>query len=192
MANPAAEIWTIGHSNHAYEAFLELLRSHQITALADVRSIPYSRRVPHFSRAPLSARLREDGIAYVHLGLELGARPSDPALMTNGHADFDKIAAGDAFNTGLDRLIEGAKSHRIAIMCAERDPADCHRCLLVGRALHERGVLVRHILADGEVTDQAAIEGRLMAMHGQGEVDLFASPEERRAAAYRRHLAPAS
>jgi uncharacterized protein (DUF488 family) len=178
-------VLTIGHSNLPYDAFLGLLREAGVTAVGDVRSVPYSRRYPHFSAKALQGRLRADGIAYVALGEELGGRPKDRSLFRDGLPDYERMAQAPAFRHGLRRVVDGASRHRIALMCAEHDPLDCHRCLLVGRALHEHGVSVRHIVPDGGRKDQADIEKELLALSGRNRSDLFASPAERLAAAYR-------
>jgi uncharacterized protein (DUF488 family) len=167
-------VFTIGHSNHSSERFLALLQGAGITAVADVRSIPRSRRWPHFSRDRLERRLAEAGIAYVFLGAELGGRPDDPALLRAGRPDYDLMAATPSFRAGLDRVRDGAARYRIALMCAEREPLDCHRFLLVSRHLHERGVGLRHILADGSVEPHEAAEVRLLRQAGIAVDSLFA------------------
>jgi uncharacterized protein (DUF488 family) len=180
----ATEVLTVGHSTLPYERFLSLLRGAGVTAVADVRSAPYSRQFPHFSRDELCERLRSDGISYVFLGKELGGRPSEEKFYSEGVADYEKMAQAPEFNKGQDRVIEGAKKHRIALMCSERDPLDCHRCLLVGRALARRGVRVGHILSDGSVVRHEQIEDRLLELAGRTD-DLFATRSELLAAAYR-------
>lgn len=144
-------IFTIGHSNHEIGAFLELLLRHGITALADVRSHPFSRRYPQFDKATLTSALTGANLRYVFLGDALGARPRDPACYTDGRADFDRIRASTAFSDGLRRVREGSREFRFCLMCAERDPAACHRALLVGQALHESHSKIAHILADGSI-----------------------------------------
>ena len=156
-----------------------------MTAVADVRSAPYSRHFPHFSREALRAALTGDGIAYAYMGAELGGRPASRDLFRDGVANYDLMAEATAFGPALDRLIAGAARHRIALMCSEHDPLDCHRCLLVGRALHGRGVPVWHILADGGHLDHVQIEQALLKLTGRAGDDLFASREERLALAYR-------
>ena len=179
-------ILTIGHSKHALQRFIALLQGAHVTAIADVRSAPVSRFSPHFNKDRLAASLAECGMAYVFLGKELGGRPELPDLFTGGVADYEKMAALPSFRSGLERLITGAEGHRIAVMCAEADPLDCHRCLLVGRALAGEGVEVGHILATGEVVSQAEIEDRLLALAGLADGDLLAaSRDERLAEAYR-------
>ncbi len=184
MSDPAT-ILTIGHSTHSSERFIALLRAAAVTAVADVRTSPFSRRHPRFNRDALRDELRRDGISYVFLGRELGGRPSDPALYCEGVADYEKMAQTPDFQAGLDRVVEGARTHRVALMCSERDPMDCHRCLLVSRALAQRGVTVKHILSDGRAIDQSEIEDRLLELSSRRGDDLFAPQSERLAMAYR-------
>ena len=181
----SAEIFTIGHSGLSYEQFRALLQRAGIAAIADVRTVPYSRYLPQFNRETLSNELRADGISYVFLGRELGGRPSEPSFYCDGVADYEKMAKAADFDNGLDRVVEGSKEYRVALMCSEHDPLDCHRCLLVGRALAERGIRISHILNDGAIVGHAEIEEKLLALSGRSEDDLFASRAERLAAAYR-------
>jgi uncharacterized protein (DUF488 family) len=185
MTDSPVEVLTIGHSTLPYDRFLSLLRSWAVTAIADVRTAPFSRHSPQFNKDTLRDELREAGIAYVFLGQELGGRPKDKGLFCDGVADYEKMARVDRFAKGLERVVEGAKKYRIAMMCSEHDPLDCHRCLLVGRALHEHGIAVRHVLSDGSVVDQAVIEERLMELSRRTDADLFASRDQRVAIAYR-------
>lgn len=179
------EVLTVGHSILPYGDFLGLIRRANVTAIADVRSSPHSSRFPQFDRDSLSCDLRRDGIVYVFLGRELGGRPSGHQLYRNGVADYERMSQRGEFEKGLDRVIEGARKHRIALMCSEHNPLECHRCLLVGRALAERGVRVNHILDDGRIVGHSEIEERLLALSGRSEDDLFASRSERLALAYR-------
>jgi uncharacterized protein (DUF488 family) len=185
MSATVGEVFTIGHSTHSWERFVALLQSAKVTAVADVRTSPYSRHSPQFSRDSLPAELRLDGISYVFLGKELGGRPSGHRFYCDGIADYEKMAQAPEFSKGLDRVIEGAKKYRIVLMCSERDPLDCHRCLLVGRALAQRGVRVNHILDDGSIVSQNQIEEALLRLAGRDAADLFAPPSERLATAYR-------
>lgn len=181
----ALSVLTIGHSTHSWERFVALLRSAKVTAVADVRTSPYSRLYPHFNRDDVQQELRLDGISYVFLGKELGGRPSERRFFCEGVADYEKMAQASEFSKGLDRVIEGAKKYRIALMCSERDPLDCHRCLLVSRALAQRGVRVNHILDNGNVVSQDAIEDKLLELSGRNADDFFAPRAERLASAYR-------
>lgn len=179
------EILTVGHSTHTFERFFDLLAAAGVTAIADVRSAPYSRHQPHFSQRELQARLKEGGISYVFLGRELGGRPARPDLFCEGVADYEKMARTPEFAEGLARVEAGARRYRIALMCSEQDPLDCHRCLLVGRALAAKGIGVRHLLSNGELRDQARIEEDLLDLAKLDADDLFAPRDERLAAAYR-------
>ena len=181
----ATEVLTIGHSTLDYESFLALLRQAKVTAIADVRSSPQSRHFPHFDRDSLKDELRSDGIAYVFLGAELGGRPRKPEFFCEGIADYEKMATAENFRSALERVIRGAETHRIALMCSEHNPLDCHRCLLVGRALSESGVSVRHILSSGRQISQAEIEEQLIKECGHGGDDMFAKGRARIADAYR-------
>jgi uncharacterized protein (DUF488 family) len=181
----ALTVFTIGHSTHPVERFIALLRDAGVTAVADVRTAPYSRRAPQFNQEALQAALRDAAITYVFLGKELGGRPADPSLYCEGVADYEKMAQRGEFKDGLDRVINGAGSFRIALMCSERDPMICHRCLLVSRGLTQRGILVNHILDTGDLLSHAAVEDRLLERSGRGGDDLFAPREGRLAMAYR-------
>jgi uncharacterized protein (DUF488 family) len=187
MTDEPREVLTIGHSNHPIEHFLALLRGVGVTAVADVRSAPHSRHVPQYNQDALKTILRDAGIAHVYLGRELGGRPQDKQQYRDGVVDYEKIAASEAFQTGLRRVLDGAATHRVALMCAEQYPLDCHRCLLIGRALGASGARVRHILPDGTATTQADAEAELLRRAGRDKEDLFMSAKERLAAAYRDH-----
>lgn len=178
-------VLTIGHSTLDYEQFAARLNAAGVTAIADVRTSPFSRNFAHFNRDVLKDALARDGLAYVFLGKELGGRPRGDEYYTDGIADYEKMAKSDMFRKGLERVEQGARKYRIAMMCSERSPLDCHRCLLVGRALAERGVTVRHLLPDGETVAQSEIEKQLLAMAGKHHDDMFASPAERLNDAYR-------
>lgn len=174
-------IHTIGHSNHPWVRFVALLRGADITALADVRSTPFSRRHPQFSKPVLAEALQREGIAYVYLGEELGGLRRDPALLRDGAPDYDKIAATETFRRGLERVIDGTGRHRIALMCAEREPLDCHRFLLVSRHLALRGARINHILGDGSIEEHDDTLRRLLAKTHLDAGELFADgapPEE--------------
>jgi uncharacterized protein (DUF488 family) len=185
MSLDTIEVFTVGHSTHSWERFVALLRSANVTAIADVRTSPYSRHYPQFNRDDLREELRLDGISYVFLGKELGGRPSERRFYCDGVADYEKMAQASEFAKGLDRVIDGAKKYRIALMCSERDPLDCHRCLLVSRALAQRGVRVNHILDNGNVVSQDEIEDKLLELTGRNTDDFFAPRAERLATAYR-------
>ena len=179
-------VYTIGHSTQAIERFVELLKTHSITAICDVRSQPYSRMNPQFNRESLRDALKQAGIAYVFLGEELGARSKDPSCYRHGRVDYELLARTELFHSGLERVREGARTHRIALMCAEKDPLDCHRTILVAPNLVEQGVTVSHILSDGSVESHDRSVSRLMEMLRIGEIDLFRPRENAVRDAYRK------
>jgi uncharacterized protein (DUF488 family) len=179
-------VYSIGHSNGTIERLIGLLQQHSITAVADVRSQPYSRFNPQFNREVLAGSLKGVGLEYVFLGQELGARSDDPACYRNGRAQYALIAKAGTFQRGIERLLSGAERFRLAILCAEKEPLVCHRGILISRHLHEIGMVVRHILEDGSVEDHESAVERLLDMHGLRDEHLFHSREERIALAYQK------
>jgi uncharacterized protein (DUF488 family) len=177
-------VYTIGHSNGTAEHLVDMLDEHHITAVADVRSRPYSRFNPQFNREPLASVLKNSGREYVFLGQELGARSEDPTCYRDGRAQYALIAKTPLFERGIERLMAGMENFRVAILCAEKEPLGCHRSILIARYLHERGILVRHILEDGSLEDHDASQLRLLALHGIQENNLFHTRDELIAMAY--------
>jgi uncharacterized protein (DUF488 family) len=171
-------VYTIGHSTHPVERLIELLALHGVTAVADVRSQPYSRFNPQFNREPLRVSLKAAGISYVFLGHELGARTDDRGCYVEGRVQYDLLARTRPFQAGLDRLAGGAGSHRIALLCAEKDPLVCHRGILICRHLARRGIGAEHILEDGGLESHEQALARLLAELGLGDGDLFRTREE--------------
>jgi uncharacterized protein (DUF488 family) len=145
-------IWTIGHSNHTFERFAELLESERIGFVIDVRSYPYSRIAPQFNHDHLDRALRGIGTGYLFLGEDLGGRPvQDEHYDEQGHARYDLMAERPTFIAAVQRLLKGCREHRIALVCSEGQPDSCHRRLLVGKVLVDHGVQLRHILPNGTV-----------------------------------------
>src|SRR5262245_17139822 len=182
MANSPASpvrLYSIGHSNHELGRLVELLEAAAVTAVADVRSSPYSKRLPHFNRPALEQGLKGRGIAYVFLGDLLGGRPPDPDLYDGeGRVDYERVRRTEFFVRGLDRLWEGAERFTIAMLCSEEDPLDCHRGLLIAPTLVERGTSPFHLRGDGSVENTPEMEARLLAETkvGKGILDgLFAA-----------------
>lgn len=173
MADDPGTLYTIGHSTHPAERLIELLKQHGITAVADVRSAPYSRTNPQFNRETLKETLKRSGIAYVFLGEELGARTDDPSCYEQGKVQYDRLARTPLFRRGLDRVIEGMKRHRIALLCAEKEPLSCHRTILVSRHVSAAGPRVEHILADGSVEPHEEAISRLISLLGIPGEDMF-------------------
>ena len=180
------EIFTIGHSTRTVEAFISLLRMNAVTALCDVRSSPYSSFNPQFNKGELKAGLRSNGIQYVFLGKELGARSDDPSCYVDGQVQFERLAKTTLFRSGIERLRQGVQNFRIALMCAEKEPLDCHRTILVTRELVRAGFDVSHILDDGSIEKHSDTMQRLINRFGQGSDDLFMDQSEIEARAYDR------
>ena len=171
------EIYTVGHSTQSIEKFIALLQKHGVTAIADVRSAPYSRFNPQFNREELRSSLKVDGIRYVFLGKELGARSDDESCYVDDKVRYRLLAKTPLFQSGIDRVIEGSETHKIALMCSEKDPLDCHRTILVSRELANRGANIIHILQDGSTELHWDAVRRLVDKMGLGEADMFRSEE---------------
>ncbi len=171
-------VFTIGHSTHSAEAFLARLREHQVDAVADVRSSPSSRFNSQFNREALEQFLKTNSIRYVFLGKELGARSEDRSCYLNGRVQYARLAQTTLFQGGLDRVLQGAARYRVALMCAEKEPLECHRTLLVAKALVARSQAVLHIHADGQLETQEAAMERLLDVTGLPKKDLFRSKQE--------------
>ena len=156
-------VLTVGHSNHSPVEFIRLLLKHRVGEVVDVRSSPYSRYTPHFNQDILSDALEQCGIGYLFLGGELGGRPANRSYYdAGGRVQYERLAGTDLFDDGIRRLVRCADERKIALMCTEKEPLECHRTLLVGRALVERGVVVEHIHADGSLENHDAAMDRLM------------------------------
>ncbi len=152
------QLYTIGHSSHTPEHFIELLQRHGIEVLVDVRSAPYSRYSPHFDREPLRDLVTAAAIKYLYLGDAIGGRPKDESHYDlDGHARYAKVAGSPDFLGGILRLERGADEFRVALMCSEEDPTHCHRRLLIGRVLCERGHTMIHIRGDGRLESDETV-----------------------------------
>ena len=178
-------IFTIGHSTHPLTDFQAMLRRHNVTAICDVRSMPFSRTNPQFNRENLKTSLPAVGMVYVFLGAELGARSSDPECYVNGRVQYDRLARTELFLKGIGRIRDGMREHRIALMCAEKDPLQCHRAILVARHLDEAGIAVEHIREDGRLESHDEALSRLLATLKLSTDDMFRSRREVIEDAYR-------
>jgi uncharacterized protein (DUF488 family) len=171
-------IYTVGHSNHSTEKFVSLLTANGVSAVADVRSTPFSRRNPQFKRDALAAELKRHDIAYVFVGKELGARSEDLSCYENGKVRYDRLADTSLFKAGIERILTGSEKYRVALMCAEKEPLNCHRTLLVSRALEAKGAAIMHILPDGSLEPQQKTMSRLVEMTGLPGEDIFKNRDE--------------
>jgi uncharacterized protein (DUF488 family) len=168
-------IKTIGHSNHPIERFLDLLKAGGVKLLVDVRSMPYSRRFPQFGRERLAKSLAEASIDYLWEGEALGGKPGQGG-------GYNELAARPTFKNALNQVIERGRNTTLCLMCAEKEPLDCHRTVLVARRLAEHGMAIEHLLADGSVRAHGEIEGTLLAK--QAGADLFEDRSQLLARAY--------
>lgn len=180
-------LFTVGHSNQTLRQLIELLQTHGVGAVADVRSTPYSRRLPQFNRPDLEVELPRQGITYVFLGDELGARRDEPEAYDGLQAAYERVAKLPAFQFGIERVIKGiTKGLTLSLLCAERDPLTCHRAVLVSRHLANRGLDVQHIHGDGRLESHGELEQRMQralqrlgvleACSGAVQLDLLGNP----------------
>lgn len=141
-----SSIYSIGHGNKSIDTLIEELRHFEINYLIDIRSKPYSKFSPHFNQNSLKFSLIDKGITYTFMGDVLGGLPEDPTCYTNGHVDYEKLKEKDFFKTGLQRLITANnKKIKVAIMCSESKPEECHRTKLIGEELKPFGIVLNHI-----------------------------------------------
>ena len=178
------ELYTIGYSPHTLESFLRVLKKHQITALADVRSSPYSQYKPDFNKETLRNFLKANNIPYVFLGDHCGARVEDPSCYVNGKVNYRLLAENLKFKKGLERIKKGMENFRIVLMCAEKDPITCHRTILICRNLLATGINIKHILGNGKVEDHRSSEQRLLTLYDLNNQDFFRSEQQRLDDAY--------
>lgn len=172
MSSPLP-IYTIGYGNRSFEEFLDLLNENRITFLVDVRTAPYSKFKPEFSKEALAARLNDCDIQYIFLGNELGGKPAGTDCYVDGKVDYGIRREKAFYKRGIDRIVEAhGDEHRLALMCSEGKPEECHRSKLIGVTLAERGIPVSHLDENGEPRTQDEVIARLT----DGQLDLFGTP----------------
>jgi uncharacterized protein (DUF488 family) len=161
-------LFTIGHSNQEAGEFLSVLSNQGVRTLCDVRSSPGSFRFPQFNREPLEALLAAAALRYEFIGEALGGRPADPrAYSSDGRVDYSARRKSTEFSAGIDRLEELSHGANIVVMCAEEDPLQCHRFLMICPELLERGITPVHIRRGGILESQLDAEDRLLELHGR-------------------------
>jgi uncharacterized protein (DUF488 family) len=172
-------VYTIGHSIHKVEKLLNLLNRNRIEVLVDIRSKPYSRNVPHFNKENLEKEIKKSGLKYLFLGKELGGRPTGEEFYdAKGFVLYSRIAESNDFKQGIERVMKGIKDFRVALMCSEENPLNCHRHLLVGRVLSNRKVRILHIRGDGSVQpDDEISSNRYGNETAQSQQSIFVSEE---------------
>jgi len=163
-------LFTIGYGARTLEEFIAALKANRIEYLIDVRSAPYSKFKPEFSKDLLQHQVERAGIRYLFMGDTLGGQPKDPDCHTDGKVDYDKVRAQSFFQKGVERLRKAFQQQRpVALMCSEGRPEQCHRSKLIGEALAAAGIPVCHIDEDGCLLTQTQVIDRLT----KGQMDLF-------------------
>ena len=177
----ALEVFTVGHSNRSELDLVELLRRHEINTVVDVRSTPYSEWSPQFNRKAIAATLKEHDIAYSYLGDELGVRSDDPSCYDEeNRVVYARLAATEQFRRGLRRVVKGAQRHKLALMCSEQDPIDCHRSIMLAFALDRLGIGSSHILhSNDKLETQKDLEERLLKLRSSGQLGFGDKYEQR-------------
>jgi uncharacterized protein (DUF488 family) len=170
---------TLGHSSHAIEKWLALLRQHNVEVAVDTRSSPYSKYAPQYDKAVIERSLLDTGTRYLFLGAELGGRPANPAYYdASGRVLYSRLRDDAGFQAAIARLETGIERFRVALICGEEDPAHCHRRLLIGRVLAERGHEMLHIRGDGRVESDAVVAAASGKPLVDAQAGLFAELEE--------------
>ncbi len=173
-SEPAPKIYTLGHSRHSLDAFVELLKQHRVERVVDVRGQPYSRYNPQFNREHLSRRLEESGIDYTWSGRHLSGRPRDPRFYDpDGNVLWDELMKSPELHVALDSIADEVRHCLIALVCAEEDPMRCHRRFLLTPPLIRRGIQVLHIRGDGRTEPESEIKEREVSAGASRQQDLF-------------------
>jgi uncharacterized protein (DUF488 family) len=174
-----SSFFTIGHSNHDFASWLALLRRHEVEVVVDTRSSPYSKYVPQFDKELMQRALEEAGVRYLFLGAELGGRPANPAYYDGkGRVLYSRLRYDARFQAGIARLESGMERFRVALVCGEEDPAHCHRRLLIGRVLAERGHNMQHIRGDGRLESDETVAAESGKALVEAQPALFAELDE--------------
>jgi len=171
-------LYTIGHSSRSAEELIDILRRHSIASVGDVRSAPYSKYSPQFDCSVIADNLKRNGIKYIYMGRELGGRPDDSSCYVNGQVDYGLVRKSDFFKRGMRQLERELCRHRLALMCSEKDPLNCHRMLLVCRHVRSASIAIQHIFDAETVETNAEAERRLLQTVGLPEADLFSDFDE--------------
>jgi len=164
-------LFTMGHSSLEFPQFVRRLQDSSVELLIDVRSRPHSSRFPQFSQPDFEKMLGDEGFSYLYLGEELGGRPDDPdAYRSDGRVDYRKRRRSYAFRAGVERILAEIERRTCALMCAEEDPLECHRFLMICPELVLMGIQPFHIRKGSKLEDQVAAENRLLELNGFGDV----------------------
>lgn len=179
-------LFTIGYSNFKRDEFIKLLKKYHIEAIADVRSHPFSKFNPDFNRDFLKSKLGKNDIKYVFLGDELGARRVETDCYVNGKVSYPLVVKTSSFKRGISRLLSGIEKMRIVLLCAEKDPINCHRFILICHNIKNQVRNINHILRSGDVERNLETENRLLKLCKLNNLELFRSDENILEEAYQR------
>ena len=182
--------FTIGHSNHSIKDFVTIVKNNHINCIIDVRSSPYSAYSSQFNREYLNEYLKRESIRYIFMGDSLGARYENKNLLfSNGKVDFSKVRLTQEFINGIKRVIDGLqKGFRIALMCSEKNPFDCHRFVLVSKGLQDEGIEIQHILPE-RIVSNIELEDMLFEKYKISKCDLFHTEKENLELVYKKRNA---
>ena len=157
-------IYTIGYTAFKIDEFISVLKKYNITCVIDVRSLAYSQHYPDYNKEALSRVLKSNGIVYRNYSAEFGARQTEKCYLSpKGYLDFNKYVKSDRFESGYQKVLTGIdRGYTYVLMCAETDPIDCHRSIMIGREFYKRGFEVKNILKSGEILLQGELEEKLL------------------------------
>lgn len=171
-------IYTIGYTGFKLDEFKKILRENNISCVVDVRSNPSSKYYPDYNSNNLKSFLNKNGIRYRHYGEEFGARQNSLKYYTNGYMDFEKFTKSQQFWEGFHKIEAGINLNYVfVLMCAEKNPYDCHRSIMISRVFYDNGYDVKHILADGNIESQNDIENQFLENYfpNRNQSSLFVS-----------------
>ena len=156
-------IFTIGYAGFTVGEFVDELAAHGVSAVIDVRSVPFSHHDPEYDSPNISRSLMEKNIRYESYANEFGARQQDRRFYAHaGYMDFEIFAESGQFRDGVNKVLAGMNDYVFAFMCAEKNPINCHRAVLVARAFHELGIRVIHIMPDVDDITHDELENMLL------------------------------
>ena len=173
------ELYTIGYSGYSIEDFLTEIKKHTISAVIDIRSIPYSKYHLDYNKETLKAFLKANGILYRNYAKEFGAQQNNREFYsTHGYLDFDIFTKSDNFLSGVEKLCAGmSKGYSFVLMCSEKDPINCHRTIMVAREFNKNGYSIIHLLPNHDKQSQNDIEVRMLENYypNRHQITLFES-----------------
>lgn len=163
-------IYTIGYGSRSVEELIATLKHYEIAYLIDVRTAPYSRYKPEYSKEALAAALQAQGIRYLFLGEALGGRPTDPACYIDGKVDYELVKEQPFYHAGLERVQNAFRQQlHVVLMCSEGKPTQCHRSKLIGASLTSLDIPVIHIDEQGAPKSQEEVNAEIT----NGQLSIF-------------------